>query len=276
MESVHLMKVPLVAVLLLALCLGLGWMIRPKEDHPSRNHELLPASKQVAGDKSDLIKNEPPPPYTFAQGSPDGIGKFFRGREIAQVMGHPAIGWLERENREDEEAPSKAIEAFGLAPNAVIADIGAGSGYYSFRIAPKVPLGRVVAVDIQPEMLDFLKKRSAELKIANVEPHLGTIKGLELPEKSLDAALMVDAYHEFSDPAEMLESLFKSLKPGGRIFLLEYRAEDPRVPIKPLHKMTEAQARLEFEGAGFHFLSNRRQLPWQHFMVFERPVPPSP
>ncbi len=188
-------------------------------------------------------------------------------------MGHPAIGWLERENREDEEAPTKAINALELAPDAVIADIGAGSGYYSFRIAPKVPRGRVVAVDIQQEMLDFLKQRSEELGISNVQPHLGTLKSLDVPEKSLDAALMVDSYHEFSDPAEMLESLFKSLKPEGRIFLLEYRAEDPLVPIKPLHKMTEAQARMELESAGFRFISNQRHLPWQHFMVFERPSP---
>jgi ubiquinone/menaquinone biosynthesis C-methylase UbiE len=134
----------------------------------------------------------------------------------------------------------------------------------------------VVAVDIQQEMLDFLKQRAAELHIENCQPHLGTLKGLQLPEKSLDAALMVDAYHEFSNPAEMLESLFKTLRPGGRIFLLEYRAEDPLVPIKPLHKMTEAQAKLEFTAAGFRFVSNARHLPWQHFMVFERPSIPSP
>ncbi len=188
-------------------------------------------------------------------------------------MGHPAIGWLERDNREDEEAPSKAIDALDLAPDAVIADIGAGSGYYSFRISPKVPRGKVMAVDIQPEMLEFLKKRSAELKVTNVVPHLGAVDDLKLPSDTLDAALLVDAYHEFSDPAEMLASMFLSLKPGGRVFLLEFRAEDPRVPIKPLHKMSEAQARREFESAGFRFVSNRRNLPWQHFMVFERPNP---
>lgn len=209
--------------------------------------------------------------YIEGKASADGIGKFFHGREIAKVMGHPAIGWLERDEREKEEAPSRAIDALELAPDAVIADIGAGSGYYSFRISPKVPQGKVMAIDIQPEMLDFLKTRAAELKVTNVIPHLGAIDDLKLPPATLDAALLVDAYHEFSHPAEMLASLFKSLKPGGRIILLEFRAEDPRVPIKPLHKMTEAQARLELEGAGFRFVSNRRQLPWQHFMVFERP-----
>ena len=210
-------------------------------------------------------------PYTTGPATADGIGKFFHGREIAKVMGHPAIGWLERTEREQEEAPSKAIAAIELAPDAVIADIGAGSGYYSFRISPKVPRGKVVAIDIQPEMLDFLRQKAAELHVTNVEPHLGTIDDLKLPDASLDAALLVDAYHEFSHPREMLASLHRALKPGGRIFLVEFRGEDPNVPIKPLHKMTEAQARLEFESAGFRFTGNLRPLPWQHLMVFERP-----
>jgi len=211
------------------------------------------------------------PTYTNGTASPDGIGKFYHGREIAHVMGHPAIGWLERDDREKEEAPTKAINALELKEDAVIADIGAGSGYYSFRISPKVPKGKVLAVDIQPEMLEFLKKRSAELGITNVVPHLGKEDSVDLPTASLDAALMVDAYHEFSFPAEMLASLHSALKPGGRIYLLEFRAEDRKVPIKRLHKMTEAQARLELEGAGFRFISNKNELPWQHFLVFERP-----
>lgn len=209
--------------------------------------------------------------YVFGTASADGIGKFFHGREIAKVMGHPAMGWLERDEREREEAPSRAIEALDLRPDAVIADIGAGSGYHAFRISPKVPMGKVIAVDIQQEMLDFVSKRSVELGISNVKPHLGAIDDLKLPAGSLDAAWMVDSYHEFSHPREMLASLHRALKPGGRVFLLEYKAEDPRVPIKPLHKMTEAQARLEFESAGFRFVSNLRPLPWQHFLVFERP-----
>jgi ubiquinone/menaquinone biosynthesis C-methylase UbiE len=210
--------------------------------------------------------------YTHRPASADGIGKFFHGREIAKVMGHPAIGWLERTDREREEAPSRAIQALDLEPDAVIADIGAGSGYYSFRIAPLVPRGKVIAVDIQPEMFEFLKQRANELQITNVLPHLGKTDDLRLPPASLNAALLVDSYHEFSHPAEMLKSLLDCLKPGGRVFLLEFLAEDPQVPIKPLHKMTETQARLEFETAGFKLVSNRRHLPWQHFMVFERPA----
>lgn len=211
------------------------------------------------------------PAYGTCPRSPDGIGKTWMGREISQVMGHPGIGWLERDNREKEEAPSKAIALLELAPDAVLADIGAGSGYYSFRIAPKIPRGRVVAVDIQPEMLDFLKQESARRGIPNVQPHLGAIDDVKLPPASLDAALMVDAYHEFDHPVEMLASLRSALKPKGRIYLLEYRAEDPKVPIKPHHKLSEAQARKEFEAAGFRFVMNKPDLPWQHLLIFEKP-----
>ncbi len=247
------MRIKPLAFIVPAVSVGLGCLIEGRAEPPA------PAVAVAT------------PTYIQGQASPDGIGKFFHGREIAKVMGHPAIGWLERDEREKEEAPTKAINALKLAPDAVIADIGAGSGYYSFRISPKIPQGTVMAIDIQPEMLVFLKQRTAELKITNVVPHLGAIDDLKLPAASLDAALLVDAYHEFSQPAEMLASLVRALKPGGRVFLLEFRGEDPAVPIKPLHKMTEAQAKLEFEAAGLRFVSNRRELPWQHFMVFQRP-----
>jgi SAM-dependent methyltransferase len=210
-------------------------------------------------------------PYGTCQPSSDGIGRTYLGREIAKVMGHPGIGWLERTEREKEEAPSKAIALLDLAPDAVLADIGAGSGYYSFRLARRLPKGRVVAVDIQPEMLDFLRAESAKLGVTNVQPHLGAIDDVKLPPASLDAALMVDAYHEFDHPVEMLASLRAALKPKGRIYLLEYRAEDDNVPIKTHHKMTEAQARKEFEAAGYRFVANKPGLPWQHLLVFEKP-----
>ena len=209
--------------------------------------------------------------YVSGKPSPDGIGKVFMGREISKVMGHPGIGWLERTEREREEAPSKALEMLRLAPDAVVADVGVGSGYYAFRLAPKVPKGKVIGVDIQPEMLEFLAARSKELKISNVEGRLGKVDDLGLAEASIDAALMVDAYHEFSHPAEMLASLRKALRPKGRIYLLEFRAEDPEVPIRTLHKMSEAQARKEFEACGFRFVESRPGLPWQHLLVFERP-----
>ncbi len=213
----------------------------------------------------------PPPAYTTAAPSADGIGKFFMGREIAKVMGHPGIGWLERTEREREEAPSMAIAMLDLAPDAVIADIGAGSGYYSFRLAGLVPDGKVIAVDIQQEMLDHLKAEAARRKIINVAPHLGAIDDIKVDPGTLDAVLMVDAYHEFSHPVEMLQSNRNALKPGGRIHLLEYRGEDPRVPIKPLHRMTLEQAVKEFEAHGFAFVENKRGLPWQHLLVFEKP-----
>ena len=209
--------------------------------------------------------------YETRAASPDGIGKVWMGREISQVMGHPGIGWLERTDREKEEAPSKAIALLELAPDAILADIGAGSGYYSFRIARKLPQGKVIAVDIQPEMLAFLKAESVKLGVKNVQPHLGAIDDVKLPPASIDAALLVDAYHEFDHPVEMLASLRSALKPKGRIYLLEYRAEDDNVPIKPHHKMTEAQARKEFEAAGFRFVVNKPDLPWQHLMIFEKP-----
>ena len=234
--------------------------------------ETPPPDRELIVTPNPAMEVAPEPvEYTSGAASPDGIGKFFHGREIAQVMGHQGMGWLERAEREAEEAPSKALAAIDISPDTVIADIGAGSGYYSFRLSPMVPEGKVIAVDIQQEMVDHISKKAAVQLIQNVEPHLGAIDDVKLEPASIDAALMVDAYHEFSHPQEMLASLHQALRPGGRIFLLEYRAEDANVPIKPLHKMTEAQARLELESAGFRFVENLRPLPWQHLLVFERP-----
>jgi SAM-dependent methyltransferase len=220
---------------------------------------------------SGCLADEAGPANSIQQASSDGIGKFHMGREIAKVMGHEGIDWLERDTRENEEAPARGIAALDLKPDDVVADVGAGSGYHTFRMAPLVPKGRVVAVDIQIEMIAFLEARAKELGHANVQPHLGAIDGVQLPAESIDLALMVDAYHEFSHPAEMLQSLMSALRPGGRIVLLEYRAEDPNVPIKPLHKMSEAQIRKEFEAAGFVWKKTHDFLPWQHLVVFEKP-----
>ncbi len=225
------------------------------------------------GDKENKADPSWPSHYSKGRKTFDGTGKYYMGREISYVMGHQAIRWLERSNREEEEAPSKAIAALNLKPTDVIADIGAGSGYYTFRLAPLVPKGKVMAVDIQPEMIDFLERKEKKLGLTNVEAHLGEVDDTKLKPGSINAALMVDAYHEFSHPREMMESLFKALKPGGRIILLEYRAEDPTVPIKPLHKMSEAQSRKEMEAVGLKWKStDSKLLPWQHFMIFEKPV----
>jgi SAM-dependent methyltransferase len=208
--------------------------------------------------------------YTEKKRSPDGIGKVYMGREISFVMGHQGADWLERPEREQEEQPAAVIENMQLAPDAAVADIGAGTGYFSFRIAAKVPQGRVLAVDIQPEMLELLEKKKQVTGIANVEPVLGTIEDPKLPENAVDAALLVDAYHEFSHPREMMQGLVRALRPGGRVFLVEYRAEDPTVPIKPLHRMSVEQARRELEAVGLRFVENKSFLPWQHFLIFEK------
>ena len=209
--------------------------------------------------------------YESGQRTRDGIGKYYLGREIAQVMGHQGIPWLERDNREDEEAPSKAISLIDLKADQVIADIGAGSGYYSFRIAQRFPESQVIAVDIQPEMLDFIKRRSRDIGLSNVEIQLGTVESIKLPPETIDAVLFGDAYHEFSHPYAMMRSIYEALKPGGLVYLLEYRAEDPKVPIKPLHKMTQAQAKKEMDFVGFNWVETKNELPWQHFMIFAKP-----
>ncbi len=186
-------------------------------------------------------------PYEFRQEhSRDGIGKFYLGREIAQVMGHQAADWLERQERDAEEKTELLVASLPIMPGDVVADIGAGTGYFSRRLARKVGVaGKILAVDIQPEMLDLLTNKMAELKITNVFPILGAVTNPNLPAASVDLALMVDVYHEFDHPREMMEAISKSLRPGGRVVFVEFRGEDPQVPIKPLHKMTEAQVRKE-------------------------------
>jgi len=202
--------------------------------------------------------------------SPDGIGKFYMGREIAQVMGHQGAGWLERPYREAEEKPSKIVAGLDLKPTDVVADIGAGTGYLSFRIAAQLPQGQVLAVDIQPEMLDKINFWKEQRNIVNVEPVLGEVRNPHLPRESVDKVLMVDAYHEFEYPREMMEGIVQALKPKGRVFLVEYRAENPFVFIKGLHKMTQKQARKEMSAVGLVWVETKSFLPQQHFMVFEK------
>lgn len=204
--------------------------------------------------------------------SPDGIGKFYMGREIAQVMGHQGSGWLERPYREAEEKPSKLVNALELKPTDVVADIGAGTGYLSFRMAQKLPSGKVLAVDIQPEMLDIISDLKKQRNIANVVPVLGGVRNPNLADESVDKVLMVDAYHEFEYPREMMEGIVRALKPGGRVFLVEYRGENPFIPIKALHKMTQKQARKEMSAVGLVWLETKNVLPQQHLMVFEKPT----
>ena len=207
---------------------------------------------------------------------PDGTGKFYMGREIAQVMGHLGAGWLERPEREPEEHPRRLLQALKLKPGMVVADIGAGSGYFTFRMAPRVaPGGKILAVDIQPEMLAIIKQRMKERKVANVEPIQGTETDPKLPEAAVDLILMVDVYHEFSHPWEMTEAMVKSLKPRGRIVFVEYRLEDPQVPIKLVHKMTEKQVIREMKPHPLRWVETIGVLPRQHIIIFEKKSEPA-
>ncbi|BAM03167.1 hypothetical protein PSMK_10080 [Phycisphaera mikurensis NBRC 102666] len=208
---------------------------------------------------------------TLPAASRDGIGKAYLGREISQVMGHLGAGWLERPEREREERTDLLVDALDLAPTDTVADVGAGTGYFTFRLAERVPEGRVLGVDIQPEMLAMLEAGEADRGLDNVEPVLGRVDDPRLPAGAVDLVLLVDAYHEFEFPREMMAGIAASLAPGGRVALVEYRGEDPAVPIKPLHKMTEAQAVREMRAAGLVHLRTDDRLPQQHLMFFGRP-----
>lgn len=204
----------------------------------------------------------------------DGIGKFYLGREIAQVMGPGGILWLERSERETEEQPQLLIEALQIKPGQTIADLGAGSGYYSFRIAPLVgPTGKVLAIDIEPRMLEAIAQRARREHIGNVATVRGSVQDPNLPPGSVDLLFMVDVYHELEYPYEVLTKVRVALKPGGRVALIEYRAEDPDVAIKPLHKMSERQVRREMQAAGFKHVKTVHTLPLQHLILFESGSP---
>ena len=206
--------------------------------------------------------------YTFKRGDFNGIGKWYMGREISYVMGFEGISWLERFDREKEENISTLIKNMRIKSNDTIADIGAGSGYHVFRIAPLAKKGLIYAVDIQSEMLVEIEKTKELGKIINIQTILGSEKSVHLPKNSVDKILMVDVYHEFNFPVEMIASMKNALKSNGQLFLIEYRKEDSKVPIKKIHKMTEKQAVKEMEAAGFKLKRNIENLPWQHCMVF--------
>lgn len=208
--------------------------------------------------------------YEFRPGSFDGIGKWFMGREIAHYMSHQGVMWLERDEREEEEQPNELIRLLDLKPGQTVADIGAGSGYFSWRMARQVgPAGRVFANDIQPEMLAILRTNMSVRQITNVVAVQGSVTNVNLPSASLDLALLVDVYHECDHPREMIASLCDALKDGGRLVLVEYRGEDRWIPIKPLHKMTAEQVAREMaihplEPAAQHRLSR------QHLLTYRR------
>jgi FkbM family methyltransferase len=210
--------------------------------------------------------------YRYGVPNDEGTGKVYMGREISHVMGHLGAEWLERPTREREERTDLFVDRLPVEPDDVVADIGAGTGYFSFPVAERVPQGRVLAVDIQPEMLALIEQRRRDLGVENVEAVLGAVDDPGLPAGAVDLVFIVDAYHEFSHPREMGQAIFEALRPGGTLVLLEYRAEDARVPIRRLHKMTEEQARLELTALGFEWVRTEEFLPQQHFLVFEKPA----
>ena len=195
----------------------------------------------------------------------------YKGREIAQTMHYRGAPWLTRDNREQEERCSLLLANLGVKAGMTVCDMGCGNGFYSIQLGKMVgPEGRVLAVDVQPQMLEMLRERAAEAGLENIEPILGQLHDPKLPAGKLDLILMVDVYHEFSHPEHMLAAMRQSLAPGGVIVLTEYRAEDPNVPIKPLHKMSKRQIMKEFTPNGFKLVREFDRLPWQHMMFFER------
>ena len=221
-------------------------------------------------------QNQPPAPsprYQFHPiHNPDGTGKFYMGREIAQVMGPGGIGWLDRPQREQQEHSAQLLDALSLHPGEVVADLGAGSGFFTFRIAPLVgPTGKVLAVDFQPQMLSALRAGAASTKTTNVQVVQATETDPHLPAASVDLVLLVDVYHELAFPFEVMTRVREALKPGGRVVFVEYRKEDPAVPIKELHKMSVPQLRLEIAAAGLTFGRTIETLPLQHIVIFRKP-----
>ena len=207
--------------------------------------------------------------YTYQIEDYNGIGKWYMGREIASVMGFEGMEWLERPERESEENVSTLIKNMSINLEDTIADIGAGSGYHTFRMALKAPKGFIYAIDIQEEMLSEISSRINNGYLKNIAPILGTETNINLIENSVDKILLVDVYHEFKYPYEMMESIKKALRPNGKIFIVEYRAEDPNVPIKKIHKMTEKQVVKEMKAIGLKLEVNMDNLPWQHCLIFE-------
>jgi ubiquinone/menaquinone biosynthesis C-methylase UbiE len=220
----------------------------------------------------DESKDEPKAKRRPGRRAPVQAGRTYMGRPIADVMTYDGAEWLIRPEREQEEQPDKMLDALSLKPGDTVADVGAGVGYLSLRIARRVgPKGKVLATDLQPQMLQMLAANALEAGFKNVQPIRCTASDPKLPAGQVDLALMVDVYHECPQPKETLLGIRSGLKPGGRLVLVEFRAEDPNVPIKPEHKMTLVQVRKEVEPVGFTFKESLEFLPWQHIIIFEKP-----
>jgi precorrin-6B methylase 2 len=229
-----------------------------------------------AGEGSKLAAPKSSRYETRRDHDPDGTGKFYMGREIAHVMSFHGAGWLDRPEREKEEHVSKLLPPLKIKPGDHVADIGAGSGYYSLKIAKLVgDQGKVYATDIQPEMLAIIKAKMKKQNVANIAPILCTETDPKLPEGKVDMIFMVDVYHELSHPYEVMEKMVAALKPGGRVVFVEFRLEDDNVPIKLVHKMTEKQVLREMAEFPLRHVETQGHLPWQHVIIFEKTSPKS-
>jgi predicted methyltransferase len=206
--------------------------------------------------------------YAYKKPAAGGTGKVYMGREIAAIMTSTGGNWLDRDSRQEEENSAQILQHMQLKPTDVVADIGAGTGFYTFQIAPQVPQGKVYAVEVQDRFVEQLRKRKEKVGAAHVEVVKGSSQRINLPDQSLDVALMVDVYHELEFPREVLQTIHQALKPGGRLILLEYKAEDPNVNIRALHKMSAAQIKKELEANGFSLERQETTLPLQHLLVF--------
>jgi precorrin-6B methylase 2 len=236
--------------------------------------------RRRAGHAPEPPSYRPPPPhrarpvrYTITPPGYDGIGKHYMGREISDVMGWQASAWLEREERESEERTDLLLQALDLKPGMVIADIGAGTGYLSRLMSPAVkPHGKILAVDVQAMMERMLRRLTRLDGFDNIEPSRCVEHDAQLPAAVADMAIMLDVYHELAFPHEMLASIVHAVKPGGRVVFVEFKEEDPAIPIKPLHKMSEARVRREAAVHRLHWEHTLDHLPWQHIIVFRKPA----
>ncbi len=244
----------------------------PRRGRPTAARFVLCLVLALASGTPPVTAQEFAGRYRTVPAEVDGIGKVYLGRHIAGVMGWQGAAWLERDEREREERSDLLLPMLKLKPGAVVADVGAGTGYYSRRLANLVgPRGRVYAVDVQPEMVAMLRSLARKRGLGQLTPVLGAVDDVKLPAASLDMAIMVDVYHELEFPYEVLASIVRALRPGGEVVFVEYRAEDARVPIKALHKMSEAQVRREAEAQALVWDRTENALPWQHVVFFRKP-----
>lgn len=247
-----------------------GCTFSQSENTPANPAETTGAAAERPSLPAPGAAATPATPPADAPLDPNGISRRYMGRQIARVMGHESAAYFERPAREKEERPDLLVQELHLRPTDVVADIGAGTGYLTFRLAPLVPQGQVYAVELQPQQMLRLTNDVMTRRLTNVKPVHGTTQTPNLPANSVDVVLLNDVYHEFAYPKEMLASISHALKPKGRLVLVEYRAENAAIPVKAVHKMSFGQCKKELTAAGLAFREARETLPRQHLLVFEK------